>query len=520
MDFNIILVTSRSVTFELINKNKYFFDRLFDVYINDKVVLEKQNKNVFSIYNLEPTTEYKIKVIDSSGNESNVKILKTLMESITINVKDFGATGDGINDDTNAIQAAILSCKEAGRVFLPLGTYYVKPIFLKSNITIEFEKGAVLLGNIDRKNYPILPSKVSNDHLKEEFYLSTWEGEPDSCYASLITGIQVENVTILGLGFLDGNADNSDWWIDPKIKKGAWRPRTVFLNQCKNVIIQGMTIKNSPSWTLHPYFSENLRFIDLNIINPHNSPNTDGLDPESCKHVDIIGVHISVGDDCIAIKSGKFYMGQKFKKKSEQITIRNCYMKNGHGAVVLGSEMSGGIADINVSQCLFENTDRGLRIKTRRGRGKYAVVEKVEFSNISMNEVLTPFVINMFYNCDLDGKTEYVWSKEKLPIDDRTPYLGEFNFKDIICKNCQVAGGYFYGLPEQKIKKVSFENVTISFAEDTIKQFPAMMCNIEKVCNMGIFANNVKTLYLKNINITGYKGEMVIAENYDEYIYK
>ncbi|TCT13837.1 polygalacturonase [Natranaerovirga pectinivora] len=515
MNYNIILVTSRSVTLELENKDIYFSANPYNVYLDGKQVIEKNNKNVFSLYDLSPNTEYEV-IVELQGEKVS-KTFKTLEEKVSINVKDFGAIGDGKNDDTSAIQAAILSCPKDGRVFVPAGIYYVRPIFLKSDLTLEFEKNAVLLGSTDRDAYPILPGRISE---KEdiEFYLGTWEGSPESCNASLITGLYVENVKIIGLGTLDGNAQNATWWENAKVMRTCWRPRTVFLNQCKNITIQGMTIQNSPSWTLHPYFSDDLNFIDINIINPSNSPNTDGLDPESCGNVNIIGVNISVGDDCIAIKSGKLYMGQTFRKKSENMVIRNCHMRHGHGAVVLGSEMSGGIANLKVEQCLFEQTDRGLRIKTRRGRGKFATVENVSFQNIKMDKVLTPFVVNMFYHCDPDGKVEYVWTKDKLPVDDRTPFLGEFHFEDIECTGAEVAAGYFYGLPEQKIKKVSFKNVKISFAKETQPNKPAMMCHIEPVDKLGIFANNVETVQLENIDIVGNDGEKVIIENCDNYI--
>ena len=128
-------------------------------------------------------------------------------------------------------------------------------------------------------------------------------------------------------------------------------------------------------------------------------------------------------------------------------------MAFGHGAVVLGSEISGGIKNISVTQCYFESTDRGLRIKTRRGRGKDSIIDEILFENIYMNNVLAPLTVNMFYFCDWDGKTEYVWSKEPLKLEERTPYIGRFKFKDIVCDNVHSAAGYFYGLPEQTIKK-------------------------------------------------------------------
>lgn len=123
----------------------------------------------------------------------------------------------------------------------------------------------------------------------------------------------------------------------------------------------------------------------------------------------------SLGDDCIAVKSGKIYMGKKYKTPSENIHIRQCLMENGHGAVTVGSEMAGGVKNLVVEECRFYDTDRGLRIKTRRGRGKDAVLDQIIFRKIDMDQVMTPFVINCFYFCDPDGKTEFVQSREKMP---------------------------------------------------------------------------------------------------------
>ena len=131
----------------------------------------------------------------------------------------------------------------------------------------------------------------------------------------------------------------------------------------------GVTVKNSPSWTIHPYFCENMKFLALEILNPKDSHNTDGLDPESCCHVELAGIHFSVGDDCIAIKSGKIDMGKTYKTPCEDILIRQCSMNDGHGSVVLGSEIGAGVRHLTVKDCIFNGTDRGLRIKTRRGRG-------------------------------------------------------------------------------------------------------------------------------------------------------
>ena len=208
----------------------------------------------------------------------------------------------------------------------------------------------------------------------------------------------------------------------------------------------------------------------------------------------------------------------KYKTPATRHLIRNCLMEYAHGAVVLGSEMSGGIKDLTVSQCLFSHTDRGLRIKTRRGRGKYAVIDGVEFSNMKMDNVMTPIVMNMYYFCDVDGKTEYVWSKEPHPVDDRTPYLGEFTFRDIECVDCEWAAGYFYGLPEQPIASVTIENVIFSMKENASEGYPAMMSYIDKSCRQGLYFNCVKRVHLKNVTVTNHVGDAVITKNVDEVI--
>lgn len=497
MNLKMICKTSRSVTFELDNKD-IFNTNKYDVYLNNTLIFKDKDTNIFSIFDLTPSTHYVVKVIQNS--KECINEFDTDYEYVSLNVKKFGAKGDGKTLDTNHIQGCILACPDNGRVYFPKGDYYTGPLFLKSNITIELAKGARLIGDVDRNHYPILPGVTYTSDEKDEYNLGSWEGNPLDCFASIITGINVENVNIIGEGIVDGNANNSDWWIDIRTKRIAWRPRGVFLNNCKNIVLQGLTVQNTPSWNLHPYFSENLKFIDLKLINPKNSPNTDGCDPESCNNVDIIGVYFSVGDDCIAIKSGKIYMGRKHKKPSQNFNIRNCSMNFGHGAIVLGSEMSGGIKNINVSQCLFNQTDRGLRIKTRRGRGKDAIIDGITFENIKMTDVLTPLVVNMFYYCDPDGHTEYVYSKEKLPVDDRTPYLGKFVFKDIECKDVNIAAGAFYGLPEAPIDSIDIINVSFAYSDNPKEGVPAMMDGLSPMKGKGLLFNYVNSINIKNVH--------------------
>ena len=346
-----------------------------------------------------------------------------------------------------------MTCPENSRVYIPEGVYKFTNLFLKSNMILEIGKKATLSAIVDKSQHPILPGRIESYDEEAELILGTFEGNPMNAYASLITGIGVDNVLIHGEGRIDGGADFNNWWnVEKRRNDPATRPKMLFLNKCSNIIMQGLTITNSPCWNLHPFFSKNLKFIDLTIESPSKSHNTDGLDPESCTDVDIIGVYFSVGDDCIAIKSGKIYMGRKYKTPSKNIRIRHCYMKKGHGAVTIGSEIGAGVDGIYVSNCYFSDTDRGLRIKTRRGRGKDSVLDGISFEKIKMDHVKTPFVVNSFYYCGPDGKTDYVGSKEAYPVDEGTPSVKKLIFKDIECTNSHVAGAYIYGLPEKKMR--------------------------------------------------------------------
>ncbi len=501
----ILFVSSRSASFELNNDDIYYAKSAYNVFLNEKEVLSCVKKNVFSIYNLQPRTNYLLRI-----NDYVLEFL-TEEESSTLRVKDFGAYGDGTNDDTLSIQKTILACPSQGRILFDKGTYLVGPLFLKDNITIEIPEGTTLLGITDREKYPILPAQIVCD--EEVIELSSWEGMPNPTYSSIITGLFSENVNIIGKGIIDENAQNSLWWINHKEKfNGAYRAKGVFLSHCKNITLQGIIVKNTPSWNIHPYFSERIKLIDVLLFSPKDSPNTDGCNPESSRDIEIIGVDFSVGDDCIAIKSGKYEMGMKYRKPSENITIRNCHMAYGHGAIVLGSEMSGGVRNLDVSRCLFESTDRGLRIKTRRGRGESGIITDIKFEKIYMNHVKNPFVINMFYFCDDDGKTEYVYTKEALKIDERTPYLGNFVFKDIICENVHQSAGFFYGLPEQPIESITFDNIKIRYADEIEAGYPAMMSYVDKMSRFGIFSKNVNNLIIKKLDILGSLGDDIDSD--------
>lgn len=517
MEIKLIDKSARSATLELADGGIYNTKEKYQIYLNGTAVKTAETV-ITSLFDLKPQTEYEAVVKKEDGTEAGSLKFATEYEFVTLNVRDFGAKGDGINDDTKFIQAAILACPEKSRVLIPRGTYRITSLFLKSNLNLELAEGAELKAETDRDAYPKFPALIESYDETDEYNLGTWEGNPLPMFAGIITGISVENVRIYGKGTINGNASKENWWHNPKVMVGAFRPRLFFISHCKNVTLQGVKFCNSPSWTLHPYFSDDLKFYNLTVENPGDSPNTDGLDPESCKNVEIAGIRFSLGDDCIAVKSGKIYMGRKHKTPSENLHIRQCLMENGHGAVTVGSEMAGGVKNLIVEECLFRHTDRGLRIKTRRGRGKDAVLDNIAFKKINMDHVMTPFVVNSFYFCDPDGKTEYVQSREAMPVDDRTPKIKLLDFEDIDAKNCHVAAAHFDGLPEQKIEEIIMKNVSVTYAENPKCDVPAMSAGIEACSRKGIFANNVKKLVLENVSVNGQEGEEMTLLGVDEKI--
>ena len=508
-----LFTSQTSACFEWQNDLPYFKEKKYKIYLDGKELLSADT-NVFSIFDLMPGTEY---VITSDSFKGEYKFT-TRTESAAVNVRDFGAIGDGVSDDTTAIQTAINCLPKNGRLYFPKGTYLTAPLCLKSHITLDIPEGAKILATADRSRFPVIPGKTLDHVNGEELHFGTWEGNAISMYQALIFAQHAEDISIVGRGIIDGNAPLAGWWLDFRTNP-IGRPRLVFFNRCNNVHIHGIHACNSASWQMHPYFSRNVSFLDMFISAPKDSPNTDAIDPEACDVVNIIGCRFSVGDDCIAIKSGKIEIGSKFKQPANLHTIRNCIMEFGHGAVTLGSEMAGGVTNLTVNRCVFRHTDRGLRIKTRRGRGKDAIIDGVVFENIKMEGVITPIVINMWYNCcDPDRNSEYVWSREHLPIDDRTPYLGKFTFKNMTCLDCEAAACYCDGLPEMPIKEINVENILFTYSENAQPSRPAMREFMDEFCRVGMYFDNVSRLTVKNVELQGVVGDELIANHIGELI--
>ena len=430
---------------------------------------EEEYRSVCSLFGLEPDTEYTLESMTNSGERETLSF-RTKKELCTLDVRDFGAKGDGISDDTPMLQAAILSCPEGGRVLVPAGKYVTGPLFLKSRITLEIADGATLLLETDRTHFPVLPEIIPADNPEGEVLMGLWEGNSDLLYTQ----------------------------------------------RCKGLLFQGLTFVNSPSWNLHPAYSEELDFIDLQIRAPWDSPNTDGFDPESCRKVRLLGTEISVGDDCIALKSGKIRLGKKYRRPCEDVEIAWCAMLDGHGGVTLGSEMAGGIRNVRVHHCYMKGNDRGLRVKTRRGRGKDGVIDDILFEKVRMEGVKMPLIVNSMYFCDPDGHSEWVQSREKKPVDETTPRIGEIRFEQVEAVNCKACAGYVLGLPEQPAEHIALKDCSFSFDPDAEALVPVMAEQVEPCRRRGLILKNVRKATLDHVRYEGIEGKWIDAENTGE----
>ncbi len=472
---------------ELENDSCFYSPESYRVYLDGQLYGEF-NQNIISFFGLKPDHEYVVK-FRAEHTEFEFSH-KTESCSYLIDVRDYNAIGDGVSDDTSAINMAIYTAPQNSTVYIPKGTYLVTQVLLKSDINIYLENGATLLHDTTREKLAIVKGLQRDYHFENSTVNASWEGSPMDTYSSVIYGKWASNVCIYGGGHINGNGADSGFWVNPKVKQKAFRPRNIFLAECSNICICGVTSENSSSWNMHPFFCNDIRFIGVRAVSVSNSPNTDGLNPESCTNVEILGCQFDVGDDCIAIKSGRYFMSYYKYQPTTNVEIRNCLMNSGHGGVVLGSEISCGAKQINVTKCYFKNTDRGLRIKTRRGRGSKSVISDVSFSNVVMDGVKHCFTVNMFYHCDPDGKSDYVQSRVFQEPDDQTPSISNITVSNVICKEISGSAIFIFGLPESPARGIVIKDCEFSFAENRINECPDMMENFEIVNDMGVYIEN------------------------------
>ena len=493
---NTLFIDALAASFELENNDVYYTAE-YEVYLNGNYY-SRFNKNVFSLYGLKPNTTYRVHL---RSNEIEEEFSFSTLDKKCV-----------VYDGASNLQEAIDVLKP-NEVLVIDGVYEIISLFLRNNTTIYLTKNAKLIGEKDRYKFPILKA----DEYLNDKPLGTWEGRADDSFSSIITGLGVSNAVIYGEGIIDCEAQKTDWWVDHRTMRGARRPKGIFLHTCRNVTLMGITVCNTPSWNQHPFYCQNISYIDIRLTNPANSPTTDGIDPESCDDVKIIGAIISVGDDCIAVKSGKIDFAKKYQTPSSNIIIRNCLMLDGHGGVTLGSENSGGINNLKVSKCVFKSTDRGLRIKTQRTRGNLAVIENVSFNNIIMNDVKAPFVINSFYKAGNDV-IDYRFDRGYREFDDETPILRSFCFEEIKCIDTSFGLGYFLGLPESKIENVTLKNIEVSYKADAKPGVMAMTKENEQFLKIGIYASNVKCLILDNVKYVNEPLDDMILDNVDKVV--
>ena len=387
-------------------------------------------------------------------------------QKVWTNIAGHGADPTGKIKCTAIINDLIdsLAKRGGGTLFFPAGTFLTGPILMKSNITLYVDAGSTIRFSDDFDDYlPLVQTR--------------WEDVRVKNFKSQIYAYRCENIAIRGDGHLDGqgkkwwdfmrkiSSDNNvqSKWQDIfkeensdllakddyiRTKKNFLRPPMITTYECKNVIIDGVSFSDPPFWTIMPAFSDNITISGITIENPGDSPNTDGIDPSSCTNVHISNCHISVGDDCIVIKSGRDTDGRSANCPTENVTITNCTMLKGHGGVVIGSEMSGGVRRVTISNCVFEGTDRGIRIKTMRGRG--GVVEDIRVSNVTMYNIINEgILITMRYQ-----------ATNPEPLSERTPAVNNVQLSGINIRGAQRPVA-IYGLEERDVSEISFIDLRI-----------------------------------------------------------
>ncbi|MFV0361701.1 MAG: glycoside hydrolase family 28 protein [Suipraeoptans sp.] len=488
---------------ELKNDTPYYSEEPYSLYLNETLYGE-YNTNMVSVFGLQPDTSYTIRV--KTNEKIHLLSMRTMQVGYVIDIRDYNATGDGVNNDTSAINTAIYMAPKGAVIRFPKGEYLVNQILLKSDTSLYFEQGCVIKHNTTRTELAIIKGFQKDRNHEQATVNASWEGNPLDAYCGIFMGYNIDNVKIYGNGIIDGNGKEGDWWENPKAKNIAYRPKNVFLNKCSNIILAGFTSRNSASWNIHPFYCENIEIYNLSLQSEKNSPNTDGINPESCKQVTIAGCHFDVGDDCIAIKSGKYFMSHFDYQPCKDINISNCYMGSGHGGIAMGSEISCGIRRLYISKCYMEGTDRGIRIKTRRGRGSGSILSEIKLSNIYMKEVNHGIAINMFYSCDPDGKSDYVQSRESLKRDRFTPEIHNVTIDKVTLDNIHGCGIFMYGLPESHIDNVTIQNSSFIFSNRRTCDIPEMLENFEPIDKLGVFIKNAENIvFSKN----QYRGDYI-----------
>jgi len=420
----------------------------------------------------------------------------------TVSIRSYGAIEDGLFLNTKSITEAIeaIHRKGGGVVLVPAGLWLTGPIVLKSNVNLHLETGSTLLFTSDFTQYPLVEAN--------------WEGLPQMRNQSPVSATGATNIAITGKGIIDGNGDvwrmvkkdkltesawkklvasggmlsddKKNWYPTEKSLRGSklqnpgvvsadktaefydsikdfLRPNMVVLTGCKGILLEGVTFQNSPAWCLHPLMSEDIIVRGIMVKNPWYAQNGDGVDVESCKNVVIENSVFDVGDDALCMKSGRDAEGRKRGMPTENVTITGCTVYHSHGGFVIGSEMSGGVRNVNVTNCTFIGADIGLRFKTARGRG--GVVENIFIENIYMKDIPAEAILfDMYYMAKdpvaLAGEKRVLPVIEKKAVDESTPVFKNFHIRNVYCSGAET-GIFVRGLPEMHVKDIVLENMVL-----------------------------------------------------------
>lgn len=418
------------------------------------------------------------------------KIIAPTFKKQEFLLTNYGAIGDGKTTNTAAFKKAIEDCnrKGGGRVIVPAGTFLTGAIYLKSNVDLHLDNQAKILFSRDPKEYPIV--------------FTRWEGMECMNYSSLIYAYGEQNIALTGNGIIDGNADNENWWNWNGSKKFGWkeglpkqtpardalhiemkketdprkriygdghylRPNLIQPYNCKNVLISGLQMVNSPMWFINPVLCENVIVEKVKIVS--HGPNNDGCDPESCKNVLIKDCLFDTGDDCIAIKSGRDEDGRRIARPAENHIVEGCEMKDGHGGVVIGSEIAGGARNIYAINCTMDSPqlERVLRLKTSSSRG--GIIENIFMKDVKVGTYKDAAITcNMFY----ENPGRFIPTIRNIWVENLDVARGgEFGIfvnayesspvQNLKLVNCNIRG---VKVPMQMdfVKGLSLENVTIN----------------------------------------------------------
>ena len=398
-----------------------------------------------------------------------------------VDIRDHGAVAGGAVKNTRAFADAIAACADAGggRVLVPAGTWLTGPIHLKSRIDLHLAEGAeIIFSDVIEDYLPVVLVRIGGIELYN--------------YSPLIYARDCEDVAITGPGRLNGNA--SVWWpwktketkeifqlerrgvpVEQRIygtPEAAIRPSFVVFFNCRNVLMEGFTIGSGPNWTIHPIYCEDMIIRRVHVLT--DGPNNDGIDPDSCRNLLVEHCVFDTGDDCLVLKSGYNEDGWRVAKPTENVVMRHCSSKRGHGGLVIGSEMSGDVRNVYMHDCEFEGTDRALRIKSRADRG--GVVENVWVENITVRDMKYEVVIlNMDYTADRNAT-----------ITRKPPVFRNINVRNVTGTGAPVAIR-ITGMEDSAIRELRFENVAITSTR-------------------GVIASHVQDVIFENVSITPAQG--------------